>query len=270
MEAQLLGPFEVHHEGTSILPNADKPRQVLAMLALNANTVVPLRLLIEELWGDQPPRSTATTLQTYVMQLRRKIGLAGCSREPLVPKNVLVTHHGGYLLAIPPESVDVLRFEQLVAAARAATPHDAATASDRYRAALALWRGPALVDVPVGRALAPDMVRLEEAWIGAIEGKNAVDLRLGRHAELLSSLASLTARHPMHENLHAQFIIALHRSGRTYDALLTYQRLRSTMVEELGLEPSPRMRRLHQAVLSASPDLELAVGTGSPEFELIP
>ncbi|MFY1625629.1 AfsR/SARP family transcriptional regulator [Micromonospora sp. WMMD723] len=268
MEAKLLGPFVARRNGTSILPNADKPRQVLAVLALNANTVVPVQLLIEELWGERPPRSTATTLQTYVMQLRRRIGLTANQEGSPAPKDVLVTRHGGYLLAVPPDQVDVALFERLVSSARAAAASaDAGTASRRYAEALALWRGNALVDVSVGRVLAPDVVRLNEARIGAIEGKVSADLRLGRHTELLSDLAELTARHPMHENLNAQFMIALHRSGRTYDALRTYQRLRETMVEELGLEPSSRMRCLHQAVLSAAPELELSGGAAGLDFE---
>ncbi|MDH2427321.1 AfsR/SARP family transcriptional regulator [Sphaerisporangium sp. TRM90804] len=237
-----------------ILPSAHKPRQIFALLALNGNNIVPVHILIEEIWGERPPRSAGTTLQTYILQLRKKLADALGEGAWRGPKDVLVTRNGGYLLNVPPGACDTDDFDRLCRRARSAS--DAFDAYRLFNQALALWRGPALVDVPVGRTLEREVVRLEETKMKALHERNEVGLRLGLHIELLSELASLSRHNPMNENLHAQCIVAFYRAGRTFDALETYQRLRRTMVEELGLEPSVRLRRLQQAVLTASPELE--------------
>lgn len=126
-------------------------------------------------------------------------------------------------------------------------------ASDVLGTALGLWRGPALVDVPVGRILETDVLGMEESRTQALELRIEADLRLGKHAELLGELRTLTAQHPLHENFSAQLMLAHYRSGHTWRALETYQRLRGTLVRELGVEPSRRLRQLHQLVLQGSP-----------------
>ncbi|WP_051869604.1 AfsR/SARP family transcriptional regulator [Streptomyces resistomycificus] len=144
---------------------------------------------------------------------------------------------------------------------------DDARAADLFTRALSLWNGPALVDVQAGRILEPEVMRLAEARIAAVEGRLTARLRMGRHAELLSELTVLTMKYPMHENLCAQFMIALHRSGRSWNALEAYQKLRDTMIEELGLEPSARLRRLHQAVLAGDPLLDSPEVADGLDFE---
>ncbi|MFJ9822167.1 BTAD domain-containing putative transcriptional regulator [Streptomyces sp. NPDC101151] len=259
MEINVLGPLTAHECGVSLVPSATKPRQILALLALQAGHVVTVPTLVEEVWGTDVPRSAATTLQTYILQLRRNIA-AGLTDEPdRRAKDVLVTRHGGYMLDIGAAGrVDAQEFECLLRAGRSAFGEgDFRSASDQLGKALNLWRGPALVDVRVGAVLELEVLRMEEDRMAALERRIEADLRLGRHSELVPELHVLTARHPMHENFCAQLILALHRSSGAWRALEAYQRLRKALVSELGLEPSPKLQRLHHAVLSGDPELEL-------------
>lgn len=265
MQIDVLGPLSADIDGMEIVPTAGKPRQVLALLALYANQVIAIPTLMEEIWGAELPRSALTTLQTYILQLRRRVGAALGPDTPKSAKDVLVTRHGGYLLRVPADGVDVQRYEGLAAAGqRAFAGGEDAKASLLFSQALEVWRGPALVDVRVGPLLEIEVMRLEESRLGVLERRIEADLRLGRHAELLTELTTLTARHPLHEGFHAKCMIALCRSGRQWQALSAYQELRSRFVEELGLEPSTQLQRLHQAVLAADPVLDMATGLALP------
>ncbi|QMU78131.1 AfsR/SARP family transcriptional regulator [Streptacidiphilus sp. PB12-B1b] len=255
MDINLLGPLTASETGVSIVPSAGKPRQILALLALNAGRMVTVASMMEELWGLDLPRSAPTTLQTYIMQLRRKLALA-LSDSPRAAKDVLVTRNSGYLLLAEPGEVDARRFDLMVSRGYAAFDADPRQASDLLGEALALWRGPALVDLPQGRLLEVETMRLHESRIAALERRIDADLRLQYHHEVLSELAGLTAQHPLHENFHAQFMLALHRCGRSGQALEAFRKLRSSLVDELGLEPSGRVQRLQQAILSADPELD--------------
>ncbi|MFI6152970.1 BTAD domain-containing putative transcriptional regulator [Kitasatospora sp. NPDC051170] len=262
MDIKILGPLSATEYGVSIVPSAAKPRQILALLALQADRVVTVPTLMEEIWGTEVPRSAATTLQTYILQLRRRIALALAGDSDTHAKEVLVTQHGGYLLRVQPGQTDVQEFEQLAASGRAA--YDAAdyrAASELLGGALALWQGPALVDVKVGDVLELEVLRMEEGRMAALERRLDADLRLGRHNELIAELRVLTARHPMHESFCGQLMLATHRAGGAWRALEAYQRLRNTLVDELGLEPSPRLQRLHRAVLQGDPELDLVATT---------
>ena len=258
MEIKVLGPLEAHENGRSVVPTAAKPRQILALLALEAGQVVPVPTLIEELWRLEPPRSALTTLQTYILHLRRQIdaalGPAGGA------KDLLATRHNGYQLNVE-GGVDVHKYERLTAAGtRAAERGDHEAASRLLRSALEVWRGPALVDVQAGLRLGIEVIRLEESKLSVLELCIDADLRLGRHYPLLSELAKLNASYPMHENLCAQFMIALYRSGRQWRALDVFRNLRDTLVDELGVEPSARLQLLQRAILRSDPSLM----TGSP------
>ncbi|MCC3653779.1 AfsR/SARP family transcriptional regulator [Streptomyces sp. WAC 00631] len=260
MDIKVLGPLTAQERGISVVPTAAKPRQILALLALQADHVVTVPTLMQEIWGEDVPRSAATTLQTYILQLRRKIATALGGDPARDAKDVLVTQHGGYLLQVQPGQVDVQEFEQLAASGRAA--HEAGdhrAASRLLRAALDLWQGPALVDVRVGSVLELEVLRMDEDRMAALERRIDADLRLGRHTELVPELRVLAARHPMHENFCAQLMLAMHRAGGAWRALEAYQRLRGTLVDELGMEPSPKLQQLHHAVLSGDPRLDLTV-----------
>ncbi|WP_035847287.1 AfsR/SARP family transcriptional regulator [Kitasatospora azatica] len=259
MDIRVLGPLSAEIDGVSFVPSAGKPRQLLSLLALNANQVLPVPTLMEEIWGTEMPPSALTTLQTYILQLRRLIGAALGPDSPIDPKQVLVTRHGGYLLQVPPEAVDAYRYERLIAAGNDALDQgDDVSGSARLREAMATWRGSALVDVKIGPLLEIELVRLEESRLVALEQRIDAELRMGRHAELLTELTTLIARHPLHEGLHAQYMTALYRAGRQVRALEVYQGLRGRLVEELGLEPSTRIRQLHRAILGADPGLDAA------------
>ncbi|MEU0130764.1 MULTISPECIES: AfsR/SARP family transcriptional regulator [unclassified Streptomyces] len=260
MEIKVLGPLTARENGVSIVPTAAKPRQILSLLALQSDRVVTVATLMEEIWGEDIPRSAATTLQTYILQLRRKIAAALDGDPARQAKDVLITQHGGYLLQVQPGQVDAHEFGQLAASGRAA--HEAGdhhAASELLGRALGMWKGCALVDVRIGTVLELEVLRMEEDRMAALERRIDADLILGRHTEIVPELRVLVARHPMHENFCAQLMTALHRSGGAWRALEAYQRLRVTLVDELGLEPSARLQRLHQAVLSADPALDLPV-----------
>ncbi|TJZ52115.1 AfsR/SARP family transcriptional regulator [Streptomyces piniterrae] len=259
MRIQALGQLNAEINGVSIVPTAGKPRQILSLLALYPGRVMPVPTLMEEIWDADPPNSALTTLQTYILQLRRRLGTAMGPDSPCTAKDVLATRHGGYVLQIPPESTDVHQYERLVAAGQAAfEAGEDGRAADTLRQALDLWQGTALVDVRVGPVLAIEVLRLEESRLVTVERRIDADLRLGRHAELIVELMDLIARHPQHEGLHSQAMVALYRSGRQAAALDVYRKLRMRLIEELGVEPSPQLQRLHQALLTVDPALDVA------------
>ncbi|MFD5877012.1 BTAD domain-containing putative transcriptional regulator [Streptomyces sp. NPDC060322] len=260
MKFQVLGPLSAEVNGVSIVPTAGKPRQILSLLALCPGRVVPVPLLMEEIWTE-PPASALTTLQTYILQLRRRLGGAMVPGGHTTAKDVLVTRYGGYTLQISPEAVDVHAYERLVAKGQAAFDEgDDEQAAQAFRQALALWSGPALVDVRVGPILEIEVMRLEESRLVTQERRIDADLRLGRHSELIAELTDLIARHPQHEGLHSQAMVALYRSGRQATALDVYRRLRRRLIEDLGVEPSPQTQRLHQAMLAVDPRLDVVSG----------
>lgn len=262
MDIDVLGALTVRENGISITPTAPKPRQVLALLALYADQVVPVSALTEELWAGEPPRSARTTLQTYVLQLRALIATAlerGAQEagrpEARTAKDILVTLPGGYMLNSGGGTLDVRDFDRLAGTGyRAMDAGDFPGAARLLREALALWSGPAFADVQGGVQLDMETRRLEESRLCALDQRIEADLRLGRHRELLAELTVLVTRYRTHENLHGQFMLALHRSGRRGEALDVYQRLRGTLVRQLGLEPSLALRRLQRSILMAGPE----------------
>jgi DNA-binding SARP family transcriptional activator len=264
VQIEVLGILDVRENGVSIAPTAPKPRQVLALLALHADQVVPVSALIDELWAGRPPRSARTTLQTYVLQLRDLITLAleketaaeSAASQPRSAKDILVTAPGGYMLVSGGGSSDVREFERLAGMGyRALDVEDFKGASRLLREALGLWTGSAFADVQAGAQLEMEARRLEESRLCALDQRIEADLRLGRHRELLAELTVLTSRYRTHENLHAQFMLALHRSGRRGEALDAYHRLRNTLVRDLGLEPSARLRRLQRSILVSAQEI---------------
>ncbi|MEV7415210.1 AfsR/SARP family transcriptional regulator [Streptomyces sp. NPDC089919] len=261
MKIKVLGPLNAEVNGISIVPTAGKPRQILALLALYPGRVVPVPTLMEEIWGTDLPQSALTTLQTYILQLRRRLGTAMGPDVPGSAKDVLATRYGGYMLQIPNEAVDVHAYERLVAEGQQAFEDgEDGHAAKCLREALDLWEGPALVDVRVGPILDIEVMRLEESRLVARERRIDADLRLGRHVELIAELTDMIARHPQHEGLHSQAMVALYRSGRQASALDVYRRLRQRLIDELGVEPSPQLQRLHQAMLAVDPRLDVVAG----------
>ncbi len=246
MDFRILGPLEVA-DGDSLmaLPGA-KQRALLAILLLRVNEVVSADRLIDDLWGERSPDSGRTALQVRISQLRKALGPAG---------QVLITRPAGYILKLDPHQLDLHRFERLV---EEADPAGAAAAAVKLREALALWRGPPLADLAYESFAQAAIARLEELRLGVLEKRIEADLALGRHADLVAELEAFATEHPLRERVRAQLMLALYRCGRQADALTVYQAARRTLVEELGIEPSPPLRELQQAILRQDPSLELA------------
>lgn len=261
MEVRILGPLTVFRDGVVATPSAPKLRRVLSLLVTCANNVVQTEQIIEELWEDHPPLSVTTTLQTYIYQLRKLLRLNvphrttdGRRDDSIVP--ALYTFASGYQLALAPDALDAQQFERLAEAGRIELETgDMAKASGILSEALRLWRAPALVDVPPGPVLRAEVVRLEEIRKSTLERRIDVDLCLGRHHELLSELTGVVAQQPTHEGFQAKLMLALHRAGRRSEALRAYQHARTVLADELGLDPSGGLQRLHQAILDADDSL---------------
>lgn len=255
MELAVLGPLTATVGGVSFVPSAAKSRKVLALLMLNANRFVSIGAFQRELWGEQPPRSALTTLQTYILQLRKRLA------EALPPgagsaKDVLVTQPMGYMLRATPGSLDAALFDELTGQAQQARAAGDMPATARLlNQALALWRGVALADVEAGPVLDGQLMRLRESRMAALEQRIEADIVLGNHRQTLSELTAMTVEHPHNENVHALLMDALYRSGRRAQALQVYQDLRRSLVDGLGLEPSRRLRELHQGILSGRLDV---------------
>ncbi|MES9520654.1 AfsR/SARP family transcriptional regulator [Streptomyces capoamus] len=259
----MLGPLYVRVNGETTAPSAPKLRNVLAMLLVHAGQPVPVPSLVRDLWDDDPPVSGLTTLQTYILNLRKMFSAVTGLTTDEVAREILVTRAGGYVLAAEAGALDVHRYRSLVTSGREALVRgdDAAGVRD-LNDALLLWRGPALVDVPAGRVLESRRRQLEESRLAAFEYLVDVELRLGMYREVLAELAALTVENPLHEGLHGQYMWALHLSGRRAQALQVFHRLRGALVAGLGLEPGPQVQRLHQAVLNADTDFEPRFAVG--------
>jgi DNA-binding SARP family transcriptional activator len=254
-----------------ITPTAPKLRQVLSLLAIQANSVTRVDQLVEELWEENPPLSSLTTVQTYIYQLRKLLRLAdtapdaGLDDERNAGSPVLRSHPGGYVLQVRSlTDIDANLFVQLAERGRQelASGH-VDTAADTLRIALGLWRGGVLDGVTTGPLLYAHAARLEERRRAVLGLRIEADLQLGRHQEIVGELASLVSAEPTREDFTAKLMIALYRCGRRADALHAYQRIRSVLVEELGLDPTAELQRLHQQMLEADAELDLPERTGT-------
>ncbi|MFE7431358.1 BTAD domain-containing putative transcriptional regulator, partial [Streptomyces sp. NPDC057545] len=243
--------------GESFVPSAVKPKKLLALLIINANRCVPLSAMENELWGPTPPRSATNTVQTYIMQIRRRLDSALAGRGGPSAKDVLVTEATGYQLSVEPQDLDVTRYENLVAKGEAALAgQDYHRAACLFADALDVWRDDALSDVRHGPMLETYVGELEDSRTTAVERRIEAELQLGQHYGVLRELTGLCTKHPFNENLQSQLMLALHRSGRRARALAVYQQLRQRLINDLGIEPSLRLRELHRAVLNGDPSLE--------------
>lgn len=222
---------------------------MLALLAMHRGGLVPISTLIEEIWPTDPPATAVTTLQTYVYQLRRTFSEATGNR-----KDILLTKPLGYVANIPAEDIDVHRFDQLVESGRREleqqNPHKA---SELLHAATNLWSGKVLWDVHRGPLLEAHATRLEEAGLQALLIQAEADLRIGRHEELVGELRGLLTSYPWHEGLCAKLMVALYRCERRSHALEIYNEVSRSLAEELGIDPSPNLQKLYQAVLTDAP-----------------
>jgi DNA-binding SARP family transcriptional activator len=247
MEFGLLGPLTVRAGGVPVLVPQGKQRTLLAALLLNAGQVVSLDNLEEALWDVSPP-SARVTVQNYVRRLRKALGDDSFAR--------IVTHAHGYFIRASIDELDLTRFTARLAASRAAARDGAwETAAAQARAALSLWRGEPLADVDSELLTQRYVPMLAELRLRALETRIDAELRLGCGAELIAELRHLTASLPMCEHPRAQLMLALYRDGRQAEALAVYAGVRELLVSELGQEPGPELRDLHQRILVADPAL---------------
>lgn len=246
MEVDVLGPLRARVGGHHVQLAGRQRRALLSALALHAGEAVRLSRLVDALWDTDPPASAVVKVQGHVSALRRAIGEAGHPD----PRSVVVTRPPGYVLILADNGLDAARFDALIRnAERRRKAGRLAEASDLFADGLALWRGPAFADVS-SRAIQADAVLLEERRLMVVEAKCELDVSLGRYAEVLTEVGPLVAAHPLRESLRAQLMIALYRSGRQADALEVYRQGRSVLVEELGIEPGPQLRRLEGQILA--------------------
>jgi DNA-binding SARP family transcriptional activator len=238
----VLGPVEARIAGREVPLGGPRARSVLAVLLLDANRVVPLDTVVDAAWGSTAPDTARFQAQNRISGLRRALREAG-GRE------VIETAGAGYAIRLESDQLDALHFEAEVRQARRLAGGGDLTGGAQFLSrALRRWRGPALHGLTTPR-LAAAARRLDETRLAAQELLVDIDLRRGRHHEVIATLLDLTASHPWREGLAAQLIVALYRSGRRREALLEYERTHRLLAEELGLDPGPELVRLRNGVL---------------------
>src|SRR5437764_677899 len=248
MDYRILGPLEVLDGERRLTLGGTRQRAVLALLLLHGNEALPSDVIVDELWGENPPQTAGKVLQNCVSALRKE--LSGGAET-------LRTAGGGYALRVEPDELDRDRFERGLAEGRAAlAAGEAGEAADQIRSALALWRGAPLSDFTYERFAQDEIGRLDELYVSALEDRIEADLALGRQAEVVPELESLVARHPVRERLRGQLMLALYRSGRQAEALSAYRDARRTLLGELGIEPGRALQELERAILAQEAALD--------------
>ena len=245
MEVRLFGELEAVEAGVPVPVHGAKQRALLALLALRRGQPVSADRLIDMLWADGQAANPANALQAQIGQLRRTLGAAA-----------ILTTEAGYALAVGPDQVDVVRFEQLVAKGRRlAADGAAAAASAVLGEALGLRRGEPLAEFTYTGFFDAERAHLGELTLVAIESRAGADLGLGRHGELAGELEALCREHPLRERLYELLILALYRSGRQAEALRAYTEIRDRLAGELGIDPGPALRELQARILAQDPSL---------------
>jgi predicted ATPase/DNA-binding SARP family transcriptional activator len=266
MEFRILGPVEVWEGGRSLPLGGAKQRALLAILITQANQVVAADRLIALIWPGEPPDTAAHSLQVYVSELRKVL-------EPKhragTPYAVLMSQAPGYLIRVEGDGLDLNRFQRMVDKARQSMSNGAPeAASEEFREALGIWRGPALADLAAQPFALSVAVRLNEAKLRALEDRIDADLALGRHADLVGELDSLVGQHPLRERFSRQLMLALYRSGRQAEASDVYQHVRERLVEELGMEPGAELQQMLKAILNQDAAIDLAPKTSATSQRL--
>jgi len=249
LEFRILGPLEVVNEEGPLQLGGPKQRGTLAILLLNANRVVSIDRLADDLYAGAPPATAVTQVQRQISELRKALN----------SPSLIETRAPGYVLRLEPDGLDLARFERLAEdAGRALRRGEARQAAELLREALGLWRGEPLADL-AGEPFATIAVqRLEEIRLVALERRIEAELALGRHLELVPELETLVATEPLRERFQAQLMLALYRAGRQSEALDAYRAAREVLVEELGIEPAPPLRELERAILAQDPSLDVS------------
>ena len=249
LDFRILGPLEVADDDLPVRLGGPKQRAILAILLLNANRVVSVERLADELYAGAGPATAVAQVQRHISELRKALGSAGS----------VVTRAPGYVLPLSPEQLDLSRFEAKVeAASRSLARGEAQHASDLFRQALASWRGSPLADFTYEAFAGTAIGRLQEIRLATLEQRIEADLALGRHVALVAELEQLVREHPLRETLRAELMLAYYRAGRQVDALDTYRAARELLVSDFGLEPTPALRQLEHSILTQDTSLDIA------------
>jgi predicted ATPase/DNA-binding SARP family transcriptional activator len=241
LEVRILGPFEVVVAGRQVEVPGAKRQALVACLALRGGRVVPTDTLVEALWGSDLPATPRNAVQHHVARLRPALGA-----------DMIRLAADGY--ALEGALVDAIAFEELLVAARAALrAGDAHGAAATVAETLSLWRGPALLGLPQSTWATAEATRLDALRLDALEVQFEAALALGEHADVGVAIRKALEESPFRERLWGQLMLSLYRSGRQADALEVFQEARRVLMEELGLEPGPELRRLQEAVLAQDP-----------------
>ena len=246
LQFRVLGPLEVDAGSGPIPLGGPKQRAVLAHLLIRPNELVPAETLVDEVWGDAPPEKSRNIIQTYVSHLRKALG-----------HDRIQSHAPGYRLRLDPNELDASRFGALLRDAKRALPIDPNIAVGTLDEALALWRGPALADLADQPSLVAEAARLDDLRLEAQQDRIEGLLASGAQARAIGELETVLTRHPWREGLWGLLMLALYREGRQAESLGAYQRAREILAEELGIDPSPELMRLHERVLKQDPGLDL-------------
>jgi DNA-binding SARP family transcriptional activator len=249
LEFRILGPLEVVDDEGPLRLGGPKQRATLAILLLNANRVVSIDRLADDLYAGAPPATAVTQVQRQISELRKALN----------SPSLIETRAPGYVIRPEPDGLDLGHFERLAEnAGRALRRDDARQAAELLREALGLWRGEPLADLAGEQFAIVAVQRLEEIRLVALERWIEAELALGRHLELVPELETLVATEPLRERFRAQLMLALYRAGRQSEALDAYRAAREALVEELGIEPAPPLRELERAILAQDPSLDLS------------
>jgi DNA-binding SARP family transcriptional activator len=261
VEVRLLGPLEAVCDGVGVALPGLKSRCVLATLALNAGEVVSVDRLADALWLDAPPQTLMTQIHAQISTLRRRLNP---DRTPGTAGEVIATRPPGYRLNVEAVGIDLREFETTLREGQDALATGAVDAAGaHFRQGLAMWRGPALADLPQ-EAFGGDAARLEDLRLAALELAIDADLEMGRHLQVLRELDVACAERPYRESLWAKRMLALYRCGRQADALAAFRAARKALVEEIGIEPGENLRGLEQAILRQDPSLSGVRATTGP------
>lgn len=254
MKATMLGAFNCISEGKNSVPSASKPRQLLVLLLLRQGLVQPVETLFDEIWGEELPTSAYTTLQTYVLQIRKLLRRGDFTPgQDIDPKKILQTTSNGYIFQKGHIETDVDEFWKLhQQGMKCYHEKDWQEACLSLERALSLWQGNALVDVPVGPVLRFEVLRLDAAKKAAEQARIDCCIHLGHANQVLPDLQLMSARDPLDESIAGLFMRALYQTSGTYPALAAFDRLRTRLVREIGLEPGPHIRSVRQGILTGA------------------
>ena len=251
LDFRLLGPLRVLVSGEPKHVGGPRQQIVLTTLLLEANRVVPVERLVEAVWGQDPPTTARAQIQMAVWQLRRRFA-------EWTDAELIVSYPAGYAIEVPAATIDMLRFDQAVAAGRDAVRRgDIGSAVQQLRGALDMWRGSAASGVD-SRVVQAAVLRLDEQRLGVLEECLELELRLGRHHEVIGELKELVTAYPLREGLQAHLMLALYRAGRQAEALGAYREAHRVLTEEYGLDPGEQLAALERAILTNDPALNMS------------